>query len=135
MKIASFDIGIKNMAYCVFDYSGGDAMHPAILDWNVVNLGDACKNVKNCNQRTKQNAVCNSKAKYYIGEQNFCLKHAKMTDYLTPKKEYLPSHIKKMKKDDLCEYARKLGFSPPDHLSKDRLVEFVMEELTKKLLL
>ena len=134
MKIASFDIGIKNMAYCVFDCSSGNTTYPDIIDWNVVNLstGNAC--AKNCNQHTKQNVPCNSKAKFYLGENNFCMKHAKMTDYLMPKKEYLPSYIKKMKKEDLYEYAKKMKFNPTNDLSKDRLVEFVMEELTKKLL-
>ena len=34
--IASFDIGIKNMAYCVLDSSGSH-----IIDWNVIDLLDS----------------------------------------------------------------------------------------------
>ena len=135
MKIASFDIGIKNMAYCVFDCSDCNPMYPSITDWNVVNLAEDAKGAcKKCNQYTKQNIPCNSKAKFYIGEKNFCLKHSKNTDYLTPKKEYLPSYIKKMKKDDLYAYAKKHGFNPPSDFSKERLVEFVMDELSKRVL-
>ena len=33
--IASFDIGIKNMAYCIFDICNNI---PLVVDWDVVNL-------------------------------------------------------------------------------------------------
>ena len=39
MKYISFDVGIKNMAYCVFDCSGSKES-PHIVDWNILNLMD-----------------------------------------------------------------------------------------------
>ena len=36
MKTISFDVGIKNMAYCIFDCSSGID----ILDWKVLNLNE-----------------------------------------------------------------------------------------------
>ena len=36
MKLISFDVGIKNMAYCIFQITSGSP--PSILDWNVLNL-------------------------------------------------------------------------------------------------
>ena len=37
MKVVSFDIGIKNMAYCFLSVSGEQF---EILDWNILNLMD-----------------------------------------------------------------------------------------------
>ena len=37
MKLVSFDIGIKNMAYCVFEISGN---MPFISSWDIINLTD-----------------------------------------------------------------------------------------------
>ena len=38
-KVVSFDVGIKNMAYCVFSRDNEDKLE--IIDWNVVDLIDA----------------------------------------------------------------------------------------------
>ena len=40
LRIVSFDIGIKNLAYCIFDISSGIT---SILDWRTVNLMDSCE--------------------------------------------------------------------------------------------
>jgi acyl carrier protein len=132
MKIASFDIGIKNMAFCVFDCSNSDVMYPKVIDWNVLNLSSDDGECKKCNQHTKKNVICNSKAKYFKDDENFCMKHAKMSKYLIPKKEYLPSNIKKMKKEDLYNYAKAHGFTVSENESKEKLVESVLQELRKK---
>lgn len=40
MKVISFDIGIKNMAYCIFTTDVLDGTPFKVLDWNVLNLLD-----------------------------------------------------------------------------------------------
>jgi hypothetical protein len=106
MRIASFDIGIKNLAYCVLDISGQRVL---INDWNVINLiaTDQPANVA-CNARVESkksksvNGVCGKKAKYTKGELCVCETHAKsQNQYLVPKKEWSPTSIKKMKLDPL----------------------------------
>jgi hypothetical protein len=52
MKIASFDIGIKNMAYCIFDISPDNW---SAIDWNVVDLMDSSSTT---NSISHQNTVC-----------------------------------------------------------------------------
>lgn len=48
MKIMSFDIGIKNMAYCIFDISPNKEFN--IVDWNILNLMDKpTSEIKKCN--------------------------------------------------------------------------------------
>ena len=51
MKLISFDVGIKNMAYCILDLSGTNFQ---IKDWNVLNL---------MNPVETTNYICNCKVK------------------------------------------------------------------------
>ena len=91
MKVISFDIGIKNMAYCFLSVSGKQF---EILDWNTLNLMDevlkenrVCdcvnsKTNKNKNKKTLENEIvktCGKKAKYSCptGDNYLCETHAK----------------------------------------------------------
>ena len=110
MSIISFDIGIKNMAYCVFDASGG------VVDWNVVSLMNQEPEVKICSvatktkTKTKKNnnvtgSVCGKKAKYEMNNECYCEKHAKTSFYLIPDSKCSPAKIKKLKLDELKQLA------------------------------
>ena len=46
MNIMSFDVGIKNMAYCIFSC---EDVNISIKDWNVLNLMDEKEEIKKCN--------------------------------------------------------------------------------------
>lgn len=47
--ILSFDIGIKNLAYCLFHYDPSSEFSFEILDWNILDISiDAKKNVMDC---------------------------------------------------------------------------------------
>jgi hypothetical protein len=77
MKIASFDIGIKNMAYCIFDTTSLSSSWE-VLDWEVLDLitrdpGATSQYVCGCtlSEKTKKPKnqlvkTCGKKAKYYI---------------------------------------------------------------------
>lgn len=119
MRLISFDIGIKNLAYCVFDISPD--MHIQITEWKTVNLLDldgesdgapAC--VCNCvieSKKGKKKAsaseastnLCGKKAKYSKnGNAFFCETHAKSNkSYILPKKEHSLVYLKKQKLDAL----------------------------------
>jgi len=124
MKIASFDIGIKNMAYCVFDMSG-DSL-PVIVDWNVINLTQ--DPVHGCSCLLKNGKPCKSKAKYQNNEQFLCEKHAKAGDYLQSL-----SFVKKMKKDELITLL-KTHLINCDGFNKQQLLDKSLELCEKKLL-
>jgi len=79
MKVISFDVGIKNMAYCIFETDG-----LKIADWNILNLLDEPAPVL-CECITKKNASCGKKAKYEKNG-NYCEKHAKLGPYNIPTK-------------------------------------------------
>lgn len=115
MRLISFDIGIKNMAFCCFDLSGS---HVSIKEWNVLNLmeEEAVKETCSCllKPKNKQSvaAICGRVAKYKKDEGFYCEKHAKAsTDYKIPTKECSQISLKKMKMDPLRELCAKHGIA------------------------
>lgn len=106
MKLISFDIGIKNMAYCLFDI---DQSVIKIQEWEVLNLMEEKVQDLTCNcglaqkKRSLENAkICGKKAKFQKGQNAYCEKHAKMnTQYIIPVKDISPTVLKKMKLDEL----------------------------------
>ena len=105
MKTISFDVGIKNMAYCIFDCSA----NIDILDWKVLNLNEENTIVKKTcnaivNSRKQQNKVCGKNAKYQYNDQCYCETHAKSSNYLLPVKENQYTHIKKQKVDEVIKW-------------------------------
>ena len=115
MSIVSFDIGIKNMAYCVFDASG------SVVDWNISNLMDLEPDAKTCTvlvaaNKKKAASVCGKKAKYEKNGTCFCQIHAKTSGFLFPDKQCSPSSIKKLKLEELRELAtsKSIGLDASD---------------------
>ena len=76
MKIASFDIGIKNMAYCIFDITPEGW---TVIDWNVVDLLDSAS--------TTQNTVCS------------CLGNSTKTSTAKPKTKTKSKNAKLIEKE------------------------------------
>jgi len=109
MRIISFDVGIKNMAYCIFDCSSTGL---SVLDWNVLNLMDVTTTVKhqcNCMLISKSKKIlpkpCNKSAKYFKNENYYCEKHAVKCSHIIPTKIHTPAALNKMKYDDLLKFA------------------------------
>jgi hypothetical protein len=130
MKLISFDIGIKNMAYCIFHLEPGS--QPIIYDWNVLNLmekEETEKNVCSFNLKPKNKKIpakiCGKIAKFSKNTQYFCEKHAKNnTEYLIPSKETLPAFFNKMKVDELKTTYNKLKiFNECENLRKQDLLD------------
>lgn len=110
-KVISFDVGIKNMAYCLFDISGTSVQ---IADWKVISLMDEESPIAQCNccavktkGKSKVNQrLCGRIAKYKKGDKIFCDKHAKgQNEYRLPEKK----KVNKMGLDELIQYATSLG--------------------------
>ena len=145
MKVISFDIGIKNMAYCFFSVSGE---HFEILDWNVLNLMDEviqenrlCDFLisKKKNKKTIENEVvktCGKKAKYSCptGDNYLCETHAKKSEeYWIQTKNKTPGFIKKLKLDDLISFGKTIGFTDFSGLKKD-ILDRILEKIESKTL-
>ena len=126
MKLISFDIGIKNMAYCIFTVSLENKTL-SVQDWNILNLMDLENTIikKTCScqligkpvkkkDKSLSNLVvkiCGKSAKFEKGDQTFCEMHAKKHAsentqnidyrYIIPNKEISPPSLKKMSKEEL----------------------------------
>lgn len=152
MRLISFDVGIKNLAYCVLSLTGesSDSQHIdnieassnnwSIVEWKCANLltfdspetvTRLCGHlVKDKNKRNNPHP-CNKTAKW-IGtktdcdETYYCEIHAKMNaDWIIPTAKHKSSHINKLKLPDLrTEWQMICGNTEPDKsLKKTELVE------------
>tara|TARA_Y200000002_G_scaffold345333_1_gene319162 strand:- start:6643 stop:7533 length:891 start_codon:yes stop_codon:yes gene_type:complete len=107
MKIISFDVGIKNMAYCCLLLSENNV---EIIDWQIINLMNTetpssilCNCVMPTKSKKQAPKICNKKAKYSKDNAYFCEKHAKTCKYILPTNENKLSFLKKQKIDTLMQ--------------------------------
>lgn len=107
MKLISFDVGIKNMAYCILEIQGSQIN---INNWGILNLMDDenisyecdCKN-KPKNKKTPP-SNCGKKAKYSKNNKYYCEKHAKeCSQYMISTKEMKSAYLKKLKLNELIQ--------------------------------
>jgi len=143
MKLISFDIGIKNMAYCIIDCS----LSINVLDWNVLNLLEIEEPKLFCNcflkQKTKKSPLikCSKIAKYQKNGAFYCEKHAKdSSQFMIPKKQNSVAAIKKMKIEELVKLGNShLAFlnienisTNPSNWKRVNLVNFLIDFFEKK---
>jgi hypothetical protein len=140
MRVISFDIGIKNMAYCILST---DASNIDILDWNVLNLMDSeqPKIICNCiippKSKKLQPKPCIKVAKFHKNTNYYCEKHAKSnTQYFMPTKYTSMTNLKKLKLEELL----KIGISHSlfinienfTKLNKQKILDIVSNFYEKK---
>jgi len=139
MKVISFDVGIKNMAYCVLDCTQGEL---GIIGWGVLNLmaKQETEHICSCINKPKSKKIlpstCTKKAKYTKNDLYYCDKHAKEgSQFIVPTKQMQPSSLKKLKVDDLIKIGNKhlVFLSTPnyDKLLKKDLLTIVMTYFEK----
>jgi hypothetical protein len=105
MKILSIDVGIKNLAFCLFEKSE-NSDYFKITKWDTVNISE--QETHNCIAVDKNGVICNKPSKFTKGEnQCFCLKHAKKSNYKVPTPDLKSSFINKQKIQKLYEIADK----------------------------
>ena len=84
MKILSWDVGIKNLAYCIIEFNGDEFK---ILKWDIIDLLD--DRLKCCHQLKGCKGSCNKIAKHVFKinecneqeEKYYCKAHIKKLDY------------------------------------------------------
>jgi hypothetical protein len=123
MKILSIDVGIKNLAFCLFEKLE-NSEHFRIKKWDVVNICE--QEVYKCVFQDK-NGVCNKPAKFKKNNTCFCLKHSKKQEYQFPTSECKPAFIAKQKVQDLHNIAEKYGISYEKPCKKSDLVTLINE--------
>jgi hypothetical protein len=132
-KIVSIDVGIKNLAYCIFDKTTGSPL--TITDWNSINLIQTENNASDykCNaalEKSKRGkeCICNKKAKYHFTKEGeptlyYCEKHAKSSKKTLFTKECSPTYLKKQKVDTLTAIITNLNLSVLSQDKKPQLLE------------
>jgi hypothetical protein len=140
-KLISFDIGIKNLAYCIFDI-----YMISILDWNVIDLSSETENTsiiqEKCNCMLQSKKTCSKPAKYSMDSLFFCEKHAKSSSFLLPSKEFEESSLKKKSVDSLRTFMdqtflqeKKIHIpNPSKKETKSEMMERILEWKKTKIL-
>ena len=123
MKVLSIDVGIKNLALCLFNIENKEEYK--IVKWNVINL---------CNEITI-NCHCGKSAKYNNKDNYCCKKHIKDTGLLLIPPDL---EIKKLKKKKIIEIkeiltSHNIDFKPKQ--SKILLLEEKDKEFENKYVL
>lgn len=93
MKVLSFDVGIKNLAYCVIDMPDHDAIHAdadayvkhTIVDWGILNISPEPV----CDHQMKTRP-CDATAKFVIDGCKLCPAHRKLQKYKDMKAKKVP---------------------------------------------
>lgn len=129
MYLISFDVGIKNMAYCIFYFNGSELI---VQDWNILNLLENTKVQESCSfemKSKKQTKICGKKAKYKKDELCFCETHAKMAikqnSWFFLNDSFKQSKLNKLSKEELFYLGQPLEiFSEMPKTKKEALLFF-----------
>lgn len=127
MIVLSIDVGIKNLACCIFDISETKILK--ISDWDVINI---CEDEKNKLCCLSEQSKCCLDAKYIYNDKKYCKKHAKSLDLSIPTPELNPKKIKKLKLYELCEFADKYNIKYTKPILKQKLLDICNTEIQER---
>ena len=78
MLVLSFDIGIKNLAYCLLDVEPvfeSKLINHKILKWNIINMCETKEYT--CCFEQKNKKICGNKAHFSQDNKYYCKSHSK----------------------------------------------------------
>jgi len=127
MKVLSIDVGIKNLAFCLFEKLDDNEQFK-IIKWDVVNISEK-ESLKCC--FTDKKIVCNKPAKFKKEASCFCLKHSKKQPFSIPSSEQKPSFISKQKIQTLYEIADSHEIKYDHKIKKLDLINKINEHISK----
>jgi hypothetical protein len=158
IKLLSIDIGIKNLAFCLFEIENNIY---SVKKWDIVNIGEEtplfCGEIENEKSKTKSTTkkqipqqpqsqshqsssqlssqiinICNKPAKYTKNNKCYCLKHSKKQVFHVPTKELVPAYLNKQKINSLFELAEKYNISYTKPIKKQDLIHLFNEHVLNK---
>ena len=122
MRVLSIDVGIKNLAFCLFD-KPPCFEHFKITKWDIIDISEKEDSIK-CGFLEK-NIICNKPAKFKKDNNCYCLKHSKKQQLQIPTSEQKPSYINKQKIQKLYEIADSHNIKYISKVKKTDLVEII----------
>jgi hypothetical protein len=126
MKILSIDVGIKNLAFCLFDKSP-TAEHFKVTKWDIIDISEQENNVL-CGF-VEKNQICNKPAKFKKDDKCYCLKHSKKQQIQIPTSEQKPSFINKQKIQKLYEIAENHNIKYEPKIKKADLIKLINDHI------
>ncbi len=135
MKLISFDVGIKNMAYCTFSIENGLLR---VQDWNVLNLIQETIETPKCVYVTKnkEKTCCNKNAKYEKNEQFFCQTHVKMVmkehSWILYESSFKQSALNKLTKEQLILLGQQHHFILGSPRTKKDCIQILLQQIEEK---
>ena len=126
MNIISIDVGMKHLAYCIFEVHDSDYK---ILDWGVEDLCNT-ENKRQCMFVTK-GKQCTKSSKYFKDGKYYCKAHAKKQKYQLPTKDHKLKRLKKMKAKELKEICETKKYQLPKKSKKQDYLDAICDDLSK----
>ena len=126
MKILSIDVGIKNLAFCLFEKSDTSQQF-SISKWDIIDISEQEDTVV-CGF-VEKNIICNKPAKFKKDDKCFCLKHSKKQQIQIPTSEQKPSFINKQKIQKLYEIAELHNIKHETKTKKNDLINLINEHI------
>ena len=123
MKILSIDVGIKNLALCLFSKTQPDDPF-TITKWDSVDISEQ-EDIVNC-------CACDKPAKFRKEDKCYCLKHSKKQSFHIPKTEQSAAFINKQKIQKLHEIADGYNITHDAKAKKVDLVAMINEHINSK---
>ena len=124
MKVLSIDVGIKNLAFCLFDKSP-TAEQFKVTKWDIIDISEQEDNMI-CGF-VEKNEICNKPAKFKKDDNCFCLKHSKKQQSQIPTTEQKASFINKQKIQKLYEIADEHNIKYESKTKKIDLIKIINE--------
>ena len=133
MKIISFDVGIKNMAYCIFSIENSTFK---VQDWGILNLVNDTESTYKCTYKTKQNKCCNKNAKFYKDNQFFCQTHVNMAlkehSWILETPMFKPNSLKQKSKEELISLVSQFNMMTNVPKTKKDCIDSILENINKR---
>lgn len=124
MRILSIDIGIKHLAFCLFNINTKE--NYKIEKWGVIDL---CNEKKSICEESKNEKKCKRTPKYTKNGKAFCKIHARTLKYHIPPKEYKLDALKKLKLHQLKELYTKLELVSDTKKSKKIYLQEILAHI------
>jgi hypothetical protein len=143
MRIISIDVGIKNLAFCLFSLNEDKSYE--IENWGVVDLSQKTEIQRKCtcfNEKKPTKKIpfppkekCNFQAKWKRENTYYCVKHAKQSSFLIPTNEFKTSHINKQNISSLKKIMDKLEIKYDIlNLKKVDMISLLLNKIREKCL-
>ena len=129
-RILSIDVGIKNLAFCLFE-KNADSSYYNITKWDIINLSQEDE-IQKCQCIEKNNVVCNKQGKYTLNDTFFCLKHSKKQNYQIPTGELKTTFVNRQKIQKLIDIADKYNIPYEKPIKKNDLLFKINEYIANK---